>query len=255
MCLTQTRGIFWHSLPITLKQRAHFSPLDWMALHCIYVTEQWHAWVCVCVCLSVQTCLRKRCKVRERIWVLSLYSQIMAAGPLILPSATLSTKQLDLTWQATFGPGIKMATNKDASSQPEEISNQVSKGKEKQVVAGIKGSKVIQSLYLFSFWMCLFKKHVRDLWGNSDGRKRREIEKVNSKDGEDCEFQGMMNTGEQMSSNSAGLPPPLPSCSPFSLGFPGFSLKCIRLSRLPRATFLHIIGVLIISRANRYANQ
>lgn len=68
---------------------------------------------------------------RERVRDLSLYSQIMVAGPLILPSATLSTKQLDPTRQATFGPGIKMTTNNDASSRPEEISNQVAKGERK----------------------------------------------------------------------------------------------------------------------------
>lgn len=39
-----------------------FSPMDSTAWHSIYVTVQR-----VCVCLSVQMCLRKRCKVRERV--------------------------------------------------------------------------------------------------------------------------------------------------------------------------------------------
>lgn len=45
------------------------------------------------------------------------------------------------------------------------------------------------------------------------------------------------------------------SHSSLSCGCPGFSLKCIRLSKLPHTAFHIIIGLFIISRANRYANQ
>lgn len=71
----------------------------------------------------------------------------MATGPLILPSATQSSKQLDPTWQATFSPGIRMTTNKGTSSQPEELSNQVAKGKEKQVEERKESDAVFVSLF------------------------------------------------------------------------------------------------------------
>lgn len=64
----------------------------------------------------------------DRLCDLSLYSQITTTGPLILFGATLSSRQLDPIWQATFSSGIKMTTHKDTSSQPEELSNQVAEG-------------------------------------------------------------------------------------------------------------------------------
>lgn len=52
-----------------------------------------------------------------------------------------------------------MTTNEDASSRPEEISNQVAEGKEKQVEGG--GKKVMQSMFFFFFLIPLLKRHVK----------------------------------------------------------------------------------------------
>lgn len=68
-----------------------------------------------------------------------------------------------------------MTRNKDASLRPEEISNQVAEGKEKQVEAGRKGSvKAEQFLHYFSFLnVCL-----RSMSGISEvNRRGRNVEK------------------------------------------------------------------------------
>lgn len=51
-----------------------------------------------------------------------------------------------------------MTTNKDTSSPPEEISNQVAEGKEKQVEGERKWTKVIQLMFFFSS----FEEALRD---------------------------------------------------------------------------------------------
>lgn len=57
-----------------------------------------------------------------------------------------------------------MTMNKNASSRPKEISNQVAEGKEKQVEAGRKGTKVIWLMFAFSFF-----------WGLRGHLKREEM--------------------------------------------------------------------------------
>lgn len=62
-----------------------------------------------------------------------------------------------------------MTMNKDASSRPKEISNQVAEGKEKQVEGGRKRTKVICWIFAFSFLIPLLQRHVGALRGDLKG--------------------------------------------------------------------------------------